>query len=46
MVPKGSNEDVVTKMASNDKKTIEYLTNANVIKTIYIPNKLINYVIK
>ena len=46
MAPKGSNEDVVMKIASNDKKTIEYLTNANVIKTIYIPNKLINYVIK
>ena len=46
MAPKGSNEDVVMKIASNDKKTTEYLTNANVVKTIYVPNKLINYVIK
>ena len=38
-------EDIL-KHARNDKKIREYLTNSKIIKEIYVPNKLVNLVIK
>ena len=39
-------EEEILKIALEDQKTKEYLSEANILKTIYIPNKLINFVIK
>ena len=34
------------KIAKEDHKAREYLAKRDILKTIYIPNKLINFVIK
>ena len=39
-------EEEIVKIALEDQKTKEYLAKASILKTIYIPNKLINFVIK
>ena len=39
-------EEEILKIALEDKKTKEYLAESDILKTIYIPNKLINFVIK
>ena len=40
------NEEEVLKIALEDQKTKQYLAESDILKTIYIPNKLINFVIK
>ena len=40
------NEEEVLKIALEDQKTKQYLAESDILKTIYIPNKLINIVIK
>ena len=42
----GTNEKEITKLAEEDNKIFELIKNKNIIKTIYVPNKLINFVIK
>ena len=39
-------EEGVLKIALRDQKTREYLAESDILKTIYVPNKLINFVIK
>ena len=39
-------EEEILEIALEDQKTKEYLAEADILKTIYIPNKLINFVIK
>jgi len=39
-------EEEILEIALEDEKTKEYLAEADILKTIYIPNKLINFVIK
>jgi leucyl-tRNA synthetase len=39
-------EEEILKIALEDHKTKEYLSGSDILKTIYIPNKLINFVIK
>ena len=39
-------EEDILEIALEDEKTKEYLAEADILKTIYIPNKLINFVIK
>ena len=41
-----SSEDEVIKLAKDDCKTKEHMKDKEIIKSIYIPNKLINFVIK
>ena len=45
-VSPGSNEKEVIKLAEEDKKVLELIKDKNIIKTIYISNKLVNFVIK
>ena len=40
------NEEEILKIAQGDQKIKEYLAESDILKTIYIPNKLINFVIK
>ena len=40
------NEEEILKIALEDQKIKEYLAESDILKTIYIPNKLINFVIK
>ena len=40
------NEEEILKIALEDQKTKEYLAESDILKTIYVPNKLINFVIK
>ena len=40
------NEEEVLKIALEDQKTKQYLAESDILKTIYVPNKLINFVIK
>jgi leucyl-tRNA synthetase len=40
-----SKEDIL-KLVKNDNKVKEHMKDKEIIKTIYIPNKLINFVIK
>ena len=40
------NEEEILKIALEDQKTKEYLGGSDILKTIYVPNKLINFVIK
>mgnify|MGYP000058851594 FL=1 len=42
----GLNEEEILKIALEDQKTKEYLAESDILKTIYVPNKLINFVIK
>ncbi len=39
------NKDKIIGLAMNDKKIKKYLGNKNVIKEIYVPNKIINFVV-
>ncbi len=39
------NEEEILKIALEDHKTKEYLAESDILKTIYVPNKLINFVI-
>ena len=39
-------EEEILKIALDDQKTKEYLGGSDILKTIYVPNKLINFVIK
>ena len=39
-------KEEILKIALEDQKTKEYLAKSDILKTIYIPNKLINFVIK
>ena len=32
--------------AKENQKIIDYLQNGNIVKTIYVPNRLINFVVK
>ncbi len=40
-----SEEDIMT-AAANDEKTKEYLAQGNIVKKIYVPKKLVNFVVK
>ena len=42
----GLKEDEVLKIVEKDKKSKEYLADSSILKTIYIPDKLINFVTK
>ncbi len=42
----GLTKDEILKIANNDSKTREYLDNSEILKTIYIENKLLNFVTK
>ena len=42
----GLKEDEVLKIVEKDKKSKEYLADSSISKTIYIPDKLINFVTK
>ena len=42
----GLKEDEVLKIVHKDQKSKEYLDNSNILKIIYVPDKLINFVIK
>tara|TARA_Y100000389_G_scaffold123142_1_gene120420 strand:+ start:990 stop:3407 length:2418 start_codon:yes stop_codon:yes gene_type:complete len=46
LVKPGLNKEDVLKLAKNDQKTNEHITKCEIIKIIYVPNKLINFVIK
>ena len=39
-------EQELIKISKEDNKVLEFLKNKDIIKTIYVPNKLINFVIK
>ncbi len=39
-------ENDVLEAASQDENTAKYLENAEIIKVIYIPNRLLNIVVK
>ena len=39
-------EEEILKIALEDQKTREYLAESDILKTVYVPNKLINFVIK
>jgi leucyl-tRNA synthetase len=42
----GISEQELIKISKDDDKVLEFLKNKDIIKTIYVPNKLINFVIK
>ena len=42
----GISEQELVKISKEDNKVLEFLKNKDIIKTIYVPNKLINFVIK
>ena len=42
----GISEQELIKITKEDNKVLEFLKNKDIIKTIYVPNKLINFVIK
>ena len=44
-IKKDLSENEVNKMTKNSAKTNKYLINKNIIKTIFIKNKIINYII-
>ena len=44
-IEKDLNEDEVTKVVLNVSKANKYLQNKKIIKTIFINNKIINYII-
>ncbi|MDA9748699.1 leucine--tRNA ligase [Pelagibacteraceae bacterium] len=39
-----SKKDII-QMSKNDKKVLKYLENKNIIKEIYVPNKIVNFVL-
>ena len=39
-------EEEILKIALEDQKTKEFLAESDILKTVYVPNKLINFVIK
>jgi leucyl-tRNA synthetase len=45
-VKPGISEQELIKVTKEDNKVLEFLKNKDIIKTIYVPNKLINFVIK
>ncbi|MBN2134773.1 MAG: leucine--tRNA ligase [Acidobacteria bacterium] len=42
----GEDKDTVLKMARNDEKASSYFEGFEIVKEIYVPNKLVNFVIK
>ena len=46
IVQSGLQEDEILKIVQKDKKSREYLGDSIILKTIYINDKLINFVIK
>ena len=45
-ISKDINEDGVNKIVLNNSKAKKYLVDKNVIKTIFVKNKIINYIVK
>jgi leucyl-tRNA synthetase len=45
-VPKGTAKDALEALARGNARVGEYLTNAQVLKVIVVPDKLVNFVIK
>jgi len=43
---KDTDKDTILRLAAAEEKTAGYLENMEVIKKIYVPNKLINFVVK
>ena len=45
-IKKDLSQDDVHSIAIKDKKIKKYLENINIIKTIFVKNKIINYIVK
>jgi len=45
-VPKDSEQSVIEEMVQKDQKINQYLNNGEIIKVIYVPGRIINYVVK
>jgi leucyl-tRNA synthetase len=45
VVPTDANEEAVTNEAKMDEKVAAHLQDKTIRKTIYVPNKLINFVV-
>ena len=45
-IKKDVNEETLTKEIRKDAKIIKYLENGNIIRSIFVKNKLINLIIK
>ena len=45
-MPLNSKEQTIVKKAKENKNVLKYLENIEIIKNIYIKNKLINFIIK
>ncbi len=45
-MPLNSKEQIIVKKAKENKNVLKYLENIEIIKNIYIKNKLINFIIK
>ena len=45
-MPLNSKEQTILKKAKENKNILKYLENTQIIKNIYIKNKLINFIIK
>lgn len=45
-VARDSEQAQVVDMASNEGNVVKYLEDAEILKTIYVPNKLVNFVVK
>ena len=46
LIPSDCDEKTLTEIARNDEKVAGYLSQGEVVKTIYVPSKLINFVVK
>ena len=45
-IKKNSNEETINKIVLNESKAKKYLEDKKIIKTIFVNNKIINYIIK
>jgi leucyl-tRNA synthetase len=46
MIPVSSDKEAVLEMAEADPKIVEAIDGKTLIKKIYVPNKLVNFVAK
>jgi leucyl-tRNA synthetase len=44
-MPLPTNQEAITKTAMTHEKVIPYLSGKNIVKTIYVPEKIINFVL-
>ena len=45
-IKKDEDKQLIVDSAKENQKIIDYLQNGNIVKTIYVPNRLINFVVK